>query len=221
MKKVIVGVCVALVLLAAVGAVLAFALPDDNAANPQNWVVSKDIIEGKEYTVDFSKYEDKEEGMDYSKLVCKAYVINNGIGVMSTAYDKEAEQLSVFTWKKVGDTYVVVDEDHTGLSFTFDNKTGVISIVKDLGCQHEYNDNEICKFCNKVGEDHEHSGGTATCTGKATCATCGAEYGTATGHHFVDGICDKCQAADPDYDNGSTDPNEDEGRSTSDPYPFE
>ena len=51
----------------------------------------------------------------------------------------------------------------------------------------EHNDTEhwqVCT-CGVVFHKAEHSGGTATCTQRATCTVCGAEYGDALGHDFT------------------------------------
>lgn len=53
----------------------------------------------------------------------------------------------------------------------------------------EHNDTEhwqVCT-CGAVFHKAEHSGGTATCTQRATCTVCGAEYGDALGHDFTTG----------------------------------
>ena len=43
---------------------------------------------------------------------------------------------------------------------------------------------QVCT-CGAVFHKAEHSGGKATCTEKAKCAVCGAEYGDALGHDFT------------------------------------
>ena len=43
---------------------------------------------------------------------------------------------------------------------------------------------QVCT-CGAVFNKAQHSGGTATCTQRATCAVCGAEYGDALGHDFT------------------------------------
>lgn len=51
----------------------------------------------------------------------------------------------------------------------------------------EHNDTEhwqVCT-CGAVFHKAEHSGGTATCTQKAKCKDCGAEYGDVLGHDFT------------------------------------
>ena len=51
----------------------------------------------------------------------------------------------------------------------------------------EHNDTEhwqVCT-CGAVFNKAAHSGGTATCTQRATCTVCGAEYGDALGHDFT------------------------------------
>ena len=64
---------------------------------------------------------------------------------------------------------------------------------------------QVCT-CGAVFHKAEHSGGTATCTEKAKCAVCGAEYGDVLGHDFTtswthdDNMhwkqCSRCDAKD-------------------------
>ena len=83
----------------------------------------------------------------------------------------------------------------------------------------EHNDTEhwqVCT-CGVVFHKAEHSGGTATCTQRATCTVCGAEYGDALGHDFTTSWthddnehwkqCSRCDAKDDvgphTWDNGT------------------
>ncbi len=43
----------------------------------------------------------------------------------------------------------------------------------------------ICKRDTSHTESENCHGGTATCTQRATCTVCGAEYGDALGHDFL------------------------------------
>ena len=43
----------------------------------------------------------------------------------------------------------------------------------------------VCTTCNAVLDKAAHSGGTATCSSKAVCDVCKAEYGTTTAHTFI------------------------------------
>ena len=75
---------------------------------------------------------------------------------------------------------------------------------------------QVCT-CGAVFHKAEHSGGTATCTQRATCTVCGAEYGDALGHDFTtswthdDNMhwkqCSRCDAKDDvsphTWDNGT------------------
>ena len=47
-------------------------------------------------------------------------------------------------------------------------------------------------------ENHSHYWNAATCTSPRTCE-CGETLGNALGHKFVDGVCTRCQAVDPDH----------------------
>ena len=75
---------------------------------------------------------------------------------------------------------------------------------------------QVCT-CGVVFNKAEHSGGTATCTQRATCTVCGAEYGDVLGHDFTTSWthddnehwkqcsrCDKKDAVGPHtWDNGT------------------
>ena len=41
-----------------------------------------------------------------------------------------------------------------------------------------------CSVCHTKTNEEAHSGGTATCTAKAVCTTCGAEYGELAAHNY-------------------------------------
>ena len=63
----------------------------------------------------------------------------------------------------------------------------------------------VCTICNAELDKAEHSGGTATCSSKAVCDVCKAEYGTTTAHTFISKHddtqhwkeCSACGAIDP------------------------
>ena len=69
-----------------------------------------------------------------------------------------------------------------------------LPVFKGQGDAHEHQSNDwehndtehwqVCT-CGAVFNKAEHSGGTATCTQRATCTVCGAEYGDALGHDFT------------------------------------
>ena len=63
----------------------------------------------------------------------------------------------------------------------------------------------VCTTCNAVLDKAAHSGGAATCSTKAVCDVCKAEYGTTTAHTFISKHddtqhwkeCSACGAIDP------------------------
>ena len=69
-----------------------------------------------------------------------------------------------------------------------------LPVFKGQGDAHDHQSNDwksnetehwqVCT-CGAVFHKAEHSGGTATCTQRATCTVCGAEYGDALGHDFT------------------------------------
>ena len=68
-----------------------------------------------------------------------------------------------------------------------------LPVFKGQGDEHTHNGNwtsngngKHCRRCTcNVVETQNCSGGTATCTEKAKCAVCGAEYGDVLGHDFT------------------------------------
>ena len=46
-------------------------------------------------------------------------------------------------------------------------------------------------------EEHEHTGGTATCLKKAVCSICNEEYGEYGAHDYKNGVCTVCDAKEP------------------------
>ena len=63
----------------------------------------------------------------------------------------------------------------------------------------------VCATCKEKFDEAAHTGGTATCSSKAVCDVCKAEYGTTTDHTFIsknDTVqhwkeCSACGAIDP------------------------
>ena len=45
-----------------------------------------------------------------------------------------------------------------------------------------------CSVCHAKTNEEAHSGGTATCTAKAVCTTCGAEYGELAAHNYQETV---------------------------------
>ena len=75
---------------------------------------------------------------------------------------------------------------------------------------------QYCTTCGDYSNTGKHSGGTATCTEKAVCTTCGMSYGSATGHDWSSWVangdsfhkrtcqndgCDAEERLDHDYGN--------------------
>ena len=64
----------------------------------------------------------------------------------------------------------------------------------------------VCAICKEKFDEAAHTGGTATCSSKAVCDVCKAEYGTMTAHTFISKHdntqhwkeCSVCAAMDPD-----------------------
>ena len=69
-----------------------------------------------------------------------------------------------------------------------------LPVFKGQGDAHDHQSNDwesnetehwqVCA-CGAVFNKANHSGGTATCTQRATCTVCGAEYGDVLGHDFT------------------------------------
>ena len=64
----------------------------------------------------------------------------------------------------------------------------------------------VCATCKEKFDEAAHTGGTATCSKKAVCDVCKAEYGTTADHTFISKHddtqhwkeCSACGAIDPD-----------------------
>ena len=68
----------------------------------------------------------------------------------------------------------------------------------------------FCSVCGYIADSQAHSGGTATCTEKAECSLCGAEYGAALGHSYGGAVftwADDCSAATAEITCGRCDEN--------------
>lgn len=65
---------------------------------------------------------------------------------------------------------------------------------------HTFNAENVCEVCGFEAPETpctEHKGGTATCTKKAVCSECGAEYGELAAHKYSEATCTakaKCSA---------------------------
>ena len=93
------------------------------------------------------------------------------------------------------------------------NRGARVSLVKvtTQKCDHTLDANSICSKCEYVGPDHQHNYESVvtepTCTAEGytthTCSTCGnVKVDTETeklAHDYVNGVCSKCEAKDPDY----------------------
>ena len=93
------------------------------------------------------------------------------------------------------------------------NRGARVSLVKvtTQKCDHTLDANSICSKCEYVGPDHQHNYESVvtapTCTAEGytthTCSTCGhVKVDSETeklAHDYVNGVCSKCEAKDPDY----------------------
>ena len=86
---------------------------------------------------------------------------------------------------------------------TFDEEGKAECIItadgyKDLVLELNKNNNSATvKDSSTKPDEHEHTGGTATCETKAVCSICGKEYGDYADHNYVNGVCSVCGAKDP------------------------
>ena len=61
-------------------------------------------------------------------------------------------------------------------------------------------DTGACMECGEeFTKEHDLSWNPATCTTAAICRNCDATVGEPLGHDFVEGVCSRCEEADPDY----------------------
>ena len=63
----------------------------------------------------------------------------------------------------------------------------------------------VCTVKGCTGKETANcAGGTATCTKKAVCTSCSAQYGSLAAHNYRNTVCTVCGAKDPRYGNPDT-----------------
>ena len=81
------------------------------------------------------------------------------------------------------------------------SSTMVVRINDVLTLRNKPSDGSMRKVSNVillVEKPHEHKWSDATCTEPQKCE-CGAVQGNSLGHNFVNGVCSRCAAEDPNY----------------------
>lgn len=109
------------------------------------------------------------------------------ITVPDTIYGKPVIKIDV------NGTGVIVNHNHK-----YENDFCTVCGAIDPDHNHKY-ENNFCTICGAVDPEHGHKGGTATCTEKAVCEICDAEYGDFAEHNYVDDKCTVCGIVDPDH----------------------
>ena len=130
---------------------------------------------------------------DYLKAI-------TGVTVNGDAYTVKDSSYGVY-----GNTCYYVDSSYLliGEGGTFDEEGKAECIItadgyKDLVLELNKNNNSATvKDSSTEPEEHEHTGGTATCEKKAVCSICGKEYGDYGDHDYKNGVCTVCGAKDP------------------------
>lgn len=83
-----------------------------------------------------------------------------------------------------------------------DSECNVCGQTRVPEAEHQYS-SDCDVTCDHVGCGYvresatTHTGGEADCCHKAVCAACGEEYGDLGSHHYENGICTVCGAAEP------------------------
>lgn len=101
--------------------------------------------------------------------------------------------------------------DESGENEITDHNSVVIPATGHTADDSGWNSNgtnhwHVCATCKEKFDEAAHTGGTATCSSKAVCDVCKAEYGTTTAHTFISKHdntqhwkeCNACGALDPD-----------------------
>jgi len=130
---------------------------------------------------------------DYLKAI-------TGVTVNGDAYTVKDSSYGVY-----GNTCYYADSSYLliGEGGTFDNEGKAECIItadgyKDLVLELDKNAyTATVKDSSTEPEEHEHTGGTATCLKKAVCNICGQEYGEYGDHNYKNGVCTVCGAKDP------------------------
>ncbi len=131
-------------------------------------------LDGANYLVDVTNCDDGTIGAPD-----KLFLVGNADGSVAEGY------YFTISGQRVGFIY---DSDITGTWAESQLKLADGDYELPAPCTHNW-ENGTCTLC---GEACTHSGGTATCTEKAVCETCGSSYGDPLGHTFTDGICTRC-----------------------------
>ena len=137
-------------------------------------------------TTVYAKWEEDAEapvidGIEDGETYCaaqKATVADKNPGTVTVnGTAVELGEDGSFTLSPAAGEQKVVATDRAG------NSTTVTVTVNDghtwgEGWSHDATEHwRVCSVCGEKGDVAEHAGGTATCSSKATCETCGEEYG--------------------------------------------
>ena len=123
-----------------------------------------------------------------------------GVSVGGVDYEKTTLPFDILGASKyyIRDNYILIGEggtfDEEGKAECVITADGYKNLVLELDKNAH---TATVKASSTEPEEHEHTGGTATCEKKAVCSTCGKEYGDYADHNYVNGVCSVCGAKDP------------------------
>lgn len=118
----------------------------------------------------------------------------NAVTVGGVSYEKGSSSYSVWNntsfYVDASNNYILVGEKFEGSTAEcVISADGYADLILELD---KTNHTAVIKSNQEGGDEHTHTGGTATCLQKAVCEVCGEEYGELGEHDFVGGICTVC-----------------------------
>lgn len=117
----------------------------------------------------------------------------SAVTVGGISYEKGSSSYSVWNntsfYADASSNYILVGEQFEG-----DTAECVISAdgYADLILELDKKNHTAVIKASQGGDEHTHTGGTATCLQKAVCEVCGEEYGELGDHNFENGKCTVC-----------------------------
>ena len=98
-------------------------------------------------------------------------------------------------------TCSVCNDSYTEEMAATGNHTYTSKVTTEATCAKEGVKTFTCKTCDKSYTETiakaSHSWSNATCTSAKKCTECGTTSGSALGHYYVNGKCDRCGQSDP------------------------
>lgn len=118
----------------------------------------------------------------------------SAVTVGGISYEKGSSSYSVWNntsfYADASSHYILIGEQFEGdTAECVISADGYADLILELD---KTNHTAAIKSGQGGGDEHTHTGGTATCLQEAACEVCGEEYGELGDHNFVNGKCTVC-----------------------------